>query len=222
MANIFLFSKDHLILLLIFSMFLYICPKLTKNLLPYSYLVEKIICSLIILEIVSQQLSLYYQGNYSVLTSLPIEISRFSAYICLLILLYKQYHLFNVFFSWSIACSLGELILFKNTPYEFPNFSFFLYLASKCLLIYAAVYMVEIRKFKINKYAIRDNIIMCFICFSFIFMLNNFTLSSYPYAFSNYDLTSVLVFIIMTTATYIPIFIFKARDLNFKFNRRSR
>ena len=51
MENTFLFSNDHLIMLLIFSVFLYLCPKLTKHLLPYSYIVEKVICILIILEI---------------------------------------------------------------------------------------------------------------------------------------------------------------------------
>ena len=55
MVNNFLFSKDHLILLSIFALFLYICPKLTKNLLPYSYLIEKVICVFILLEIILEQ-----------------------------------------------------------------------------------------------------------------------------------------------------------------------
>jgi len=75
MANTFLFSKEHLIMLLIFAIFIYFCPKLTKNLLPYSYIVEKIICGLIILEIVFEQVSMVSMGNYNVLSSLPIGIS---------------------------------------------------------------------------------------------------------------------------------------------------
>ena len=89
MANTFIFSKEHLIILLLFSVFLYFCPRLTKNLLPYSYIVEKIICGLIVLEIVFEQVSIASMGGYNVATCLPIGISRFTAYICIAILIFK-------------------------------------------------------------------------------------------------------------------------------------
>ena len=74
-----------------------------------------------ILEIVFEQVSLLSMGGYSVSTSLPIDICRFTSYICIAILLFKQYQLFNVFFSWSIVCAIGEIIFFKSIPYRFPN-----------------------------------------------------------------------------------------------------
>ena len=97
MENTFLFSNTHLIMLLIFSVFLYLCPKLTKHLLPYSYIVEKIICILIILEITFEQFSYISMGSYDVYTCLPIRISRFTSYICIAILFFKNYQLFNIF-----------------------------------------------------------------------------------------------------------------------------
>ena len=75
MENAFLFSSTHLIMLLGFAIFLYICPKLTKNLLPYSYIVEKIICILMILEITFEQFSFVSMGSYDVYTCLPITFS---------------------------------------------------------------------------------------------------------------------------------------------------
>ena len=72
MENTFLFSNTHLIMLLIFSVFLYLCPKLTKHLLPYSYIVEKIICILIILEITFEQFSYISMGRYDILSKLRI------------------------------------------------------------------------------------------------------------------------------------------------------
>ena len=208
MANTFIFSKEHLIILLLFSVFLYFCPKLTKNLLPYSYIVEKIICGLIILEIVFEQVSIASMGGYNVATCLPIGISRFAAYICIAILFFKKYHLFNVFFSWSIVCSVGDIIFFEHIPYRFPNILYFLFIFSKCLLIYANVYMIEVRKFKVSKSALKDNFIMCIIYFSFIILLNILTSSHYAYSFSTESLISILIFIIITSLIYIPIFIF--------------
>lgn len=219
MANTFLFSKEHLIILLIFAIFMYFCPRLTKNLLPYSYIVEKIICGLIILEIVFEQVSILSMGNYDVLSSLPIGISSFCAYICITILFFKQYQLFNVFFSWSLVCSIGEIIFFKHIPYRFPNILYFLSIFSKVLLIYANVYMVEVRKFKINKNAIRDNLIMCIVYFSFIVLLNTVTSANYYYSFSNLNLISIFAFILTTTIVYIPVIISDKDNFNFKFKR---
>lgn len=219
MANTFLFSKEHLIILLIFAIFMYFCPKFTKNLLPYSYIVEKIICGLIILEIVFEQISVVSMGNYDVLSSLPIGVGRFCAYICIAILYFKQYQLFNIFFSWSLVSSIGEIIFLNHIPYRFPNLFYFLFIFSKILLIYANVYMVEVRKFKINKRAIIDNLFMCIIYFSFIILLNTLTSANYFYSFSTFNLTSIFIFIIATTAVYLPV-IFSDRDsFNFKFKK---
>ena len=219
MTNTFLFSKEHLIILFTFAIFVYYCPKLTKNLLPYSYIAEKIICGLIILEIVFEQVSIVSMGSYNVLHSLPIEISRFCAYICIAILFFKQYQLFNVFFSWSLVCSIGEIIFFKDMQYRFPNILYFLFIFSKFLLIYANVYMVEVRKFKINKNAIRDNLIMCTVYFSFIILLNNLTYANYNYSFSSSNLISIFIFMSITTIIYIPIIIYDKDNFNFKFKR---
>ena len=185
MVNTFIFSKDHLTVLFFFALFLYFSPKLTKNLLPYSYIVEKIICLMILLEIVLEQAFVFSVDNYSALNSLPIDICRFTEYICIAILFFKQYQLFNIYFSWSLVCSIGNLIFFKYIPYNFPNFLYLAYIFSNSLLLYANVYMVQVRKFKLNKQAIKDNLIMCVIYFSFIFLLNKFIGSEYTYSFSS-------------------------------------
>ena len=194
MENTFLFSNDHLIMLLIFSVFLYLCPKLTKHLLPYSYIVEKVICILIILEITFEQFSYISMGSYDVYTCLPIRIYRFASYICIAILFFKNYQLFNIFFSWSLVCSIG---------------------------VYTTVYLTEVRKFTINKYALRDNFNFCILYFSFIYFLNTFTNANYPYSFSSYSLLSAILFTLITTIIYIPILFFN-RELTFNFRSKKK
>jgi hypothetical protein len=76
--------------------------------------------------------------------------------------------------------------------------------------------MVEVRKFKINKYAIRDNLIACILYFSFILFLNIITSANYSYSFSALNLTSILVFFLITTAVYIPVFISDKEIFKFK------
>lgn len=204
MTNTFLFSKEHLVILLIFALYLYFVPKLTKNLLPYSYLVEKVICGLIVLEIVLEQATLMSLDQYNVLECLPIGIGSFTAYICICILFFKQYQLFNVFFSWSLVSTIGELIFFKDMGCRFPNVIYFLYIGSKFLLIYANVYMCEVRKFKISNSAIKDNLLMCLIYFSFILLLNTLSNAHYYYTFATYNIFSILIFVLITTLIYIP------------------
>ncbi len=222
MVNNFIFSNEHLIILLLFSLFIYICPKLTNHLLPYSYIIEKIICGLIILEIVFEQVSLLSMGGYSVSTSLPIDICRFTSYICIAILFFKQYQLFNVFFSWSIVCTIGEIIFFETIPYRFPNILYFYSIFSKCLILYANIYLIDVRKFKVSNSAIKDNLLMCLTYFPFIFLLNKLTSSHYPYIFSSESIISIILFTILTSLMYIPVFISNNDNNKYKLKSKNK
>jgi len=215
MNSNFIFSKNHLIILLIFALFLYFCPKLTKNLLPYSYLVEKLICILIILGLILEQCFLIYTHQYSVLNTLPIDIIRFTEYVCIAILFFKQYQLFNIYFSWSLVCSIGSIIFFKYISSDFPNFLYFEYLFSNIIIIYTNVYLVQVRKFKINRSAIKDNLISCLTYFSFIFLLNKILGTNYTYIFSSSNILSILIFTTITTLLYLPYYFFKSDKSSF-------
>ena len=158
-------------------------------------------------------------GSYDVYTCLPITISRFTSYICISILFFKNYQLFNIFFSWSLVCSIGGLIFFPNLGYRYPNILYYLYFFSNCILFYSVVYLTEVRKFSINKYALKDNFIFCITYFSFIYLLNKFTNSNYPYCFSSHNLSSAIIFILITTIIYIPI-LFINEELKFNSKRK--
>ncbi|MGL5506848.1 MAG: hypothetical protein ACRDB0_02980 [Paraclostridium sp.] len=218
----FIFSTSHLIILFFVALYLFALPKLTKNLLPYSYLIEKIICISFIFEILLEQICLLSIGSYSVLNTLPISITRVTTYICIAILLFKKYHLFNVFFSWSIICSVGDLIFFKEMPFEFPHILYFFYIASRLLLLYSVVYLVSVRKFKITSSALFDNLKACALFFAFTFLLNTFTNATYDYSFSNHNIYSIVIFAIASSLTYIPA-LFNDRDsIEFKFRKKNK
>ena len=216
----FIFSTSHLIILFFVALYLFILPKLTKNLLPYSYLIEKIICMTFIFEIILEQICLISIGTYNTLNTLPISITRVTTYICIAIFFFKKYHLFNVFFSWSIICSIGDLIFFKSIPFEFPHILYFFYIASRLLLLYSLVYLVSVRKFKITSSALIDNLKACLLFFLFIFLLNTFTNATYDYSFSNNNIYSIIIFAIVSSLTYIPAY-FNDRD-SFEINFRKK
>lgn len=220
MNSNFVFSNEHLLILIFVAIFLFSLPKLTKNLLPYSYLIEKIICISFIFEILLEQICLVSLGSYNVLYTLPINITRITTYICIAILYFKKYHLFNVFFSWSIVCSIGDLIFFKDMYFEFPHILYFFYISSRLLLLYSLVYLVGVRKFKVSSNCILDNLKACILFFLFTFSLNSLTNASYTYSFSNSNLYSVVLFIIITSMVYIPLFINDKNSIDFTFKKR--
>lgn len=204
------------------AVYLFILPKLTKNLLPYSYLIEKILCISFIFEIILEQICLFSIGSYNVLSTLPINITRVTTYICIAILLFKKYHLFNVFFSWSIICSIGDLIFFKEMPFEFPHILYFFYIASRLLLLYCLVYLVSVRKFKVSPSALLDNLKACCLFFAFIFLLNTFTNATYDYSFSNHNIYSMIIFIISTSLVYIPSYFNDKDSIEIKFRKKNK
>lgn len=218
----FVFSNQHLTILLFVAIFLFLLPKLTKNLLPYSYLVEKIICLSFAFMLTLEQICLVSLGSYNVLYTLPISITSITIYICIAILLFKKYHLFNVFFSWSIVCSIGDLIFFKDLYFEFPHILYFFYIASRLLLLYSLVYLIGVRKFYVNSKCIIENIKACSLFFLFTFSLNTFTNAHYSYSFSNDNLYSMFLFTLATSLIYIPTLIKDNNSLDFKFKRKNK
>lgn len=218
----FIFSTEHLLILFFVALFLFTLPKLTKNLLPYSYLIEKIICLTFIFEIILEQICLMSIGSYNVLSTLPISITRVTTYICIAILMFKKYHMFNVFFSWSIICSIGDLIFFKQIPFEFPHILYFFYICSRLLILYSLVYLVSIRKFKVNSSALYDNLKACILFFSFTFLLNTFTNATYAYSFYNTNLYSMVIFIIASSLTYLPYYFNDKDTIEIKFRKKKK
>lgn len=222
MDSIFVFSTAHLVILLFVALYLFFLPQLTKNLLPYSYLIEKIICITFIFEIILEQICLVSIGSYSVLSTLPISITRVTTYIGIAILLFKKYHLFNIFFSWGIICSIGDLIFFKEMPFEFPHVLYFFYISSRLLILYCVVYLISVRKFKVTSSAIIENLKGCFIFFLFIFFLNTFTNATYDYSFSNNNIYSMIIFTIVSSLIYIPAFFSDRSNIEFKLRRKNK
>ena len=218
----FVFSTQHLIILAFVAIFLFTLPKLTKNLLPYSYLIEKIICISFIFEIILEQICLISLRSYNVLYSLPIGITRITTYICIAILLLKKYHLFNIFFSWSIVCSIGDLIFFKDLLVEFPNILYFFYILSRLLILYSLVYLIKVRKFSINSKCLTDNLKACFLFFMFTYLLNKFYSTNYNYSFSSSNFYIFLLFILITSITYVPILFNDNNNFIYKFKRKNK
>lgn len=213
MFDIIHFSNNHLVVIFLFAIFLLICPKLIKNILPYSYLVEKILTFLIIFNVVFDQMIKYFSREYNVCISMPIGISFIVMYLAIAIFVFKKYHLFNVFFSWSIVSTIGDLWFFRDPNTTFLSIESTVFLLSKCLIIYCLIYLMEVRKFKISDSAVKDNLLACLLYFPFILALNVLTSADYPYAFFNYNIISALIFTIISSFIYIPVAISDELDL---------
>lgn len=222
MSYNFVFSIEHLIILFFVAIFLFLLPSLTKNLLPYSYLVEKIICISFLFITILEQMYLISSQHYNVLYTLPISITDITIYLCIAIFIFKKYHLFNVFFSWSIVCSIGDLIFFKDLLVEFPNILYFFYILSRLLILYSLVYLIKVRKFSINSKCLTDNLKACFLFFMFTYLLNKFYSTNYNYSFSSSNFYIFLLFVLITSITYVPILFNDNNNFIYKFKRKNK
>ncbi|WP_051365916.1 hypothetical protein [Metaclostridioides mangenotii] len=105
------FSGNHLVVIFLFALFLLFCPKLIKNMLPYSYFIEKILSVLLISSVVLDQMVKTFSKEYSVGASMPIGISFIVVYLAFAIFILKKYHLFNVFFPGVLYPLSANLVL---------------------------------------------------------------------------------------------------------------
>lgn len=200
------FSPTHLYILLFIAVFFYFVPILTKNLLPHVYMVEKIIAFIFIGELILSQLFFIGIGRYDVNLHLPIGIGRIVTYLFILILLFKQYHLFNIAFTWGIISCIGSFIFPDMSQFNFPHFTNIASIFYHCLIIYTLLYLAEVRKFKVNEHAVKDNLIACTLYFSIILIINIICKTNYGYL-----ITPTLDFIYISgplyTISFITLFI---------------
>ena len=196
------FSPEHLYILLFIVVFLYFVPILTKNLLPHAYMVEKVIAFIFIGDLILNQLFFIWIGRYDVNLHLPIGIGRIVTYLFIIILLFKQYHLFNIAFSWGIISCVGSFIFPDMGQFNFPHFTNISSIIYHCLIIYTLLYLAEVRKFKINEYALKDNLIACTLYFSIILVINLICKTNYGYL-----IKSTLDFIYISGPVYTTSFI---------------
>ena len=202
MSNDFLFSFDHLIFIIIFIVFLYSCPKITKHALPYSYLIEKFICILLILEIVFEQYYLLSYDKYNFHNSLPISIGDLTCYMCIGILYFKNYSWFSTFFELAIVCSVGEILFFKNFPFDYPDIMYSAFLFSRCLLLFSVIYLVEVKKFKIQSNPVKPLLLISSMYFIFVLILNKITNSTYTYFLFSHNPISFVIFVCAVILIY--------------------
>ena len=200
------FSPTHLYILLFIAAFLYFVPILTKNILPHAYIVEKIIALLFIGDLILNQLFFIGIGRYDVNINLPIGIGRIVTYIFIIMLLFRQYHLFNVAFSWGIISSVASFVFPDINQFNFPHFIHFSSILYHCLIIYTLLYLIEVRKFRINEYAIKDNIIACLLYFSVILILNIICKTNYGYLIKS-TLNFIYVSGPLYTISFITLFV---------------
>lgn len=87
-------------------------------------------------------LNIWYvaQGSFRMKDTLPLELCSISLYLCILMLIFRSYAVFQIAYFTGIGGALQALL----TPvlyYPFPHFRFIVFFLSHALIILSALYM---------------------------------------------------------------------------------
>ena len=145
------FSTSHnyaLIVLVIIFLLLF----LYRNKIKYNGVLDNrlrfTLASLLILQEISLNIWRYYGGIWSVANSLPLHLCGVSIVLSAIMLINKNYLLFEINYFWGLGGAIQALFTPDIGIYGFPHFRFFQFFVSHGLIILAVLYMILIMGYR--------------------------------------------------------------------------
>ncbi|MFC1770472.1 TIGR02206 family membrane protein [Candidatus Margulisiibacteriota bacterium] len=169
-GNFELFSLSHiltLVFIVLFNIAIIIWLKKTKNQKVLHYF-EYGWAALLIGQELASYIWLKSVDAWSIQTSLPLHLCGVGLILAAIMLINKNYFLFEITYFWGFAGSIQALLTPDLTPYPFPHFVYIQFFVCHAAIITAVLYMVFIKKYRptlksILKVAIVTNLYMIFI-----------------------------------------------------------
>lgn len=144
-----LFSASHWsVLLLVAALNLLVYTfriKIRKSILVA--VIPVIISALLILSALSLQAWDLAHGIWTVQGSLPLHLCGISLPLCALLLLNKNYALYEIVYFWGVG-GAAQALLTPDTGYAFPHFIFFQFFISHGLIVTACLWVTFVDGFR--------------------------------------------------------------------------
>ncbi len=106
-----------------------------------------IIAVALILQEVSLTIWRLYNGDWHLGTSLPLHLCGVSIVLSAIMLINKNYTLFEINYFWGLGGAIQALLTPDIGIYGFPHYRFFQFFTSHGLIIVAVLYMVFVQKY---------------------------------------------------------------------------
>jgi len=81
-----------------------------------------------------------YNGIWSVQGSLPLHLCSVSLIMCIVMLVSREYSIFEITYFWGLG-GASQALLTPDLTYPFPHFVFFLFMGSHALIVTACLWM---------------------------------------------------------------------------------
>jgi hypothetical integral membrane protein (TIGR02206 family) len=120
------------------------------------------------------------RGKWNLKTSLPLELCEITFILCIIMLIWKSYLLFEVAYFWGFIGSTLALIL-PVLHATYRHFPFWAFMLTHSLNLIALVLMMVIEKYKPTVKSIRVSFIITNIYMLLIAIINRFLGSNYYY-----------------------------------------
>lgn len=189
-----------------------------KTLYPYRRTIRITVGSALIISRLSLDFWYVSTGQWTLKSSLPLELCSIASILCGIMLLTKNRHLFEVFYFIAIGGAL-QAILTPDLNFGFPQFRYIQFFFDHFLLISAPLIMIWLYDFKINhkslikSFLALNGIAVVVFCINTIFSANYMFLNHkpdsaslldflgpYPYYIFSLELVAFIIFIIL----YLP------------------
>ncbi|MBN1700236.1 MAG: TIGR02206 family membrane protein [Spirochaetales bacterium] len=168
------FSYSHimaLIAVILVNVILVVWLKRTKN--PKT---KDIFCyclsALLLLQEISYNIWLASIGEWSIGESLPLHLCGMAIILSPVMLIKKNYHLYEIIYFWGMAGAFQALLTPGDLHYGFPHYRFFQFFLSHALIVIACLYMTFVEGFRPKLSSVLKTIIVTNIYLVFIALFN--------------------------------------------------
>lgn len=192
-----LFSLSHNLALLIILLCILLIYRFKDSLRreKVNKIIRYTLASLIILQELSLSIWRVATEQWVIQTSLPLHLCGLSLILSAVMLVKKDYNLFEVIYFWGLAGATQALMTPDIANYSFPHYRFFQFFLSHALIIISVLFMVFVEKFRPKFKSIWKTLIATNIYLILIAGFNLLTNANYLFICGKPDTPSILDFL---------------------------
>ncbi|HHV96252.1 MAG TPA: TIGR02206 family membrane protein [Clostridiaceae bacterium] len=131
-------------------------------------------------------------GDWTVGYSLPLHLCDMAMFFSVIMLITKNYFLYEITYFWGLGGSLQALITPDLSPYSFPHFIYFNFFLAHSAVITAVLFMTFIEGFRPTKKSILKTIIFTNAYMAVITVINILTGGNYLFLCHKPNTTSII------------------------------
>ncbi|PKR78397.1 TIGR02206 family membrane protein [Halalkalibacillus sediminis] len=174
------FSMTHILAIAFMFLSIAVLYKLRHQLHSYKKIVTVFLVFLLLISEITFHLWFLWNGRWDVSINLPLQLCSLSIYLCVFMLISKNYRVFEVCFFISMAGAVIAII----TPelfFGYPHLRFFQFFIAHIAIILSCFYMLWVEKFLLTFSSVIRSFVFLNLLATIIFIINQQLGSNYMF-----------------------------------------